>query len=55
MLDINDKNLRDWFAGMALQGMLAAGANWHAMYLEDTPIAYKMADAMMKEREKAND
>lgn len=43
-------SLRDWFAGMALQGMLAnqaeeGGINGMADY------AYKYADAMLKKRE----
>ena len=49
-------SLRDWFAGMALQGLLV----WHARAIPecsieepilDYPIAaYKMADAMLKVR-----
>lgn len=51
--------LRDWFAGMALQGMLAADISSDQDGLEDqmvdTPgnaaaLAYKHADAMMAER-----
>ena len=52
-------DLRDWFAGQALQGMLAnpklhaqifmAGQSW----IEES--AWKVADAMMKAREVKND
>jgi hypothetical protein len=52
-----DIALRDYFAGLAMQGLLATGAdyeddihgsgwNWVAT------AAYKMADAMLKERAK---
>lgn len=44
--------LRDWFAGLAMQGMLASGdqhdANTSSVLSED---AYKIADAMLKARE----
>lgn len=46
--------LRDWFAGMALQGMLAQplghDENWHHVMCAET--AYKFADAMLAERSK---
>jgi hypothetical protein len=50
-----DKTLRDYFAGLAMQGLIANGAdsseadsgwNWFA------GEAYSMADAMLKAREK---
>lgn len=45
-------DLRDWFAGMAMQGMLACGeqhdANTSSVLSED---AYKIADTMLKARE----
>jgi hypothetical protein len=41
-------SLRDWFAGMALQGMLANGGGDHTLLPQKT---YKIADAMLKERE----
>ena len=47
-------SLRDLFAGMALQGMLAQplghGENWHHVMCAET--AYKFADAMLAERSK---
>jgi hypothetical protein len=52
-------SLRDWFAGMALQGMLACPQNYK---FEDSGLdsgidglskcAYKQADAMIAERSK---
>jgi len=39
--------LRDYFAGRAMQTMLQGSAN----YANVAKYAYKMADAMMKERE----
>jgi hypothetical protein len=48
-----DMTLRDWYAGLALQGLISAnGPNqigaW-PMYAEC--VAYKVADAMLKARE----
>jgi hypothetical protein len=47
--------LRDWFAGMAMQGALATGykegagrMDWHYML---STGAYQIADAMLKARE----
>jgi hypothetical protein len=41
-------SLRDWFAGMAMQGMLADG-----IAHDGAPrFAYRLADAMLAEREK---
>lgn len=48
--------MRDEFAAKAMQGMLAAGANWHDMYKlyeqhePEIGIAYKIADAMLEAR-----
>jgi len=51
-------DLRDWFAGMALQGILPdafqqAPLNYPEGKLADTwsAIAYEIADAMIKQRE----
>lgn len=49
--------LRDWFAGQALSGLMAAhtaDGDWTAMGAEDyaASTAYKAADAMLKERSK---
>ena len=42
----NDITLRDWFAGLAMQGLLAAQANGPL-----ASMAYEMADAMLRARE----
>lgn len=44
-------DLRDLFAGIALNGMLSSGGNWQefAKY-DDCKIAYEIADSMMKAR-----
>jgi hypothetical protein len=57
--DQEGMSLRDWFAGQALNGMLAhstryrplptASQNWHEAISEE---AYQIADAMLAEREK---
>ena len=50
--------LRDWFAGMALQGLLASPANntlrgeAPETSFQLSEMAYSTADAMIKEREK---
>ena len=55
-------DLRDWFAGLALSGLLPdafqeAPSNYPEGKLVITwsSIAYEIADAMMKERAKRND
>lgn len=52
--------LRDWFAGMAMQGILASDMKLHVegRPIERTPnviadAAYQQADAMIAERNKA--
>ena len=56
-LNDDDTSLRGWFAGMALQGMLAHSrryhardgrSDWHSAISEE---AYELADAMLKARE----
>lgn len=42
-------SLRDWFAGMALQGLIASGANGSA---RDAIESYTIADRMILERAK---
>ena len=42
-----DMTLRDWFAGMAMQGLLHDEAMVHPKIPE---FAFKAADAMLKER-----
>lgn len=41
--------MRDWFAGKAMQGMLAASENYPTPELAD--YAYQVADAMLRARE----
>lgn len=43
-------SLRDWFAGMALSGLIARVTESHVDLLAET--AYQIADEMMKVREK---
>lgn len=49
-------SLRDWFAGMAMSGMMHEGFIPHEFDKEEgfnyPSAAYQMADAMLKEREK---
>ena len=48
--------LRDWFAGMALQGWLSSfGPDDSCNKKETALFAFDMADAIMKEREKRNE
>ena len=48
--------MRDWFAGLAMQGFLTSGA-YTGIYKADHTLlipvlSYMIADAMMKERDK---
>jgi len=43
-------SLRDWFASMAMQGLLASDVNTHWDADEIADLAYKQADEMIKER-----
>lgn len=45
-------SLRDWFAGMALQGMLSNQYVTKKSYEEVVTGSYAYADAMLEEREK---
>ena len=47
---MNDEDLRDLFAGLALQGMLAE-TSLKATVEEFANKSYELADAMMKARE----
>ena len=38
---------REWFAGMALQGMFSVNGGWDAQQMSS--FAYEYADAMLKE------
>lgn len=49
-------SLRDWFAGMALQGMIASHGTAHSAWDTVAPdanasLAYTIANAMLRERE----
>ena len=43
--------LRDWFAGLAMEGIVYEGVTPE----QTAKAAYQMADAMMKQREVKND
>lgn len=43
-------SLRDWFAGMVLQGLMAAGVGYDSDIAET--LSYQKADGMLVEREK---
>ena len=57
---VRGMDLRDWFAGMALQGLIASCANPNSLtaptdesdFIHFTKSAYSYADAMMEAREK---
>jgi hypothetical protein len=57
MEDVKDMELRDWFAGQALGGMLASaqyprqgsGEPFDQFAARVTDTAYRLAEAMMKE------
>jgi hypothetical protein len=42
----DDKYLRDFFAGLAMVGLMMSGVDWKAKY------AYEVADEMMEARDK---
>ena len=44
---MNDEDLRDLFAGMALQGLLAEGECFRNDFKSTTRRAYQLADAML--------
>ena len=53
--DGNGMSLRDWFAGMALQGFCSQtnnGGEWTWGKTDAPKAAYELADAMLAEREK---
>jgi len=47
-------SLRDWFAGMALQGVTSS-ANWDGAISDVADDAYSLADAMLAARERKED
>ena len=48
--DSNGMSLRDHFAGLALQGLLANSDALNGLYSTFAEAAYKYADAMLRER-----
>lgn len=42
--------LRDWFAGMALQGMMNEPSNHRSLAIDDASYCYEIADAMLAAR-----
>ena len=48
-------SLRDYFAAQALQGMISADHKSERSMSEMVTLAYKIADAMIAEREKQDD
>jgi len=44
-------SLRDWFAGMALQGIIAGSQGLEMSTQQFAEQAFKLSDAMMKERQ----
>lgn len=59
VMSVPGMSLRDWFAGMALQGVVSGvesrTTEWKGKQLEPKDVAfyaYTLADAMLAEREK---
>ena len=49
-------NLRDWFAGLAIQGLAMESIAFQGLGVKQgVKFAYEIADAMMKERENKNE
>lgn len=48
---LSDRTLRDWFAGQALAGRMADGFTGVDDASVNARVAYKMADAMLAQRE----
>jgi hypothetical protein len=47
---IQGMTMRDWFAGMAMQGYISAGVPSEVTYRDMAEKFYKAADAMLEER-----
>jgi hypothetical protein len=45
-------DMRDWFAGLAMQAFLTAGYQYTPTHLAN--VSYEAGDAMMRERENRN-
>jgi len=43
--------LRDWFAGLAMQGLISNEGDTYDFRKTNAEIAYRIADAMLKARE----
>jgi len=52
-IEHNGMTLRDWFAGMAMQGICASGPDISNPVI--AAEAYALADAMIKQREVGNE
>jgi hypothetical protein len=48
-------DLRDWFAGLAMQAIVTSGAYPTGIMFDTAKEAYEIADAMMKQREVKNE
>lgn len=49
-MDDNEQNLHDFFAGLALLGLLPSAVKFGKDQSQLAAVAYKMADAMIQER-----
>jgi len=49
---IESMTLRDYFAAMAMQGLMNADSKFEFSVFDIAEIAYTQADVMLKEREK---
>ena len=49
---VKRNDLRDYFAAMAMQGLIVADVNALSSNSDISRYSYEMADAMLKEREK---
>jgi len=52
---MNDEELRDLFAGLALQGLLAEGECFRDDFKSTARRAYQLADAMLTVKHEAQD
>ena len=48
--ETKNRNLRDWFAGMALSGIMNLKANQRSLAEHDATYCYAIADAMLEAR-----
>jgi hypothetical protein len=53
-IDCNGMSLRDWFAGRAMQGLIASNDEGAGDRIDEVPgYAYAIADAMLRAREQS--